>query len=201
MLSKTNSSEYVGVIIDNSQLDEAIDDEWLPQQLELELVSAEKFSNLAENHEHGTIIEFDGIRGGIWNQVDYLKQIIARYFRFSVLDKSFTIYVNGSEITIDELRELAKRTEFLWNINNHEDLYVTLALEFCSAKEIPIEMSQSVRGFIASVDKPSSLKIPGVDEKAGVDLFVKWKITPKRHFVSDFTRQNTRELFVWSDPL
>ena len=116
VLSKTNSSEYVGVVIDNSQLDEAIDDEWLPQQLELESVSVEKVTILAESHEHGTIIEFDGIRGGIWNQADYLKQMVARYFRFSVIDKSFTIYVNDSQITIDELSELAKRTEFLWNI-------------------------------------------------------------------------------------
>ena len=37
-------------------------------------------------------------------------------------------------------------------------------------------MGGSVKGFIASVEKPRDLKIKGIDERVGVDLFVNGRL-------------------------
>ncbi|MCK4819070.1 ATP-binding protein, partial [bacterium] len=92
---KSGKDEYVGGVVDNSGLDEAIKNDLMPDEYQLGEVNETLFKKYKEGHERGTIIYFEGVNEGIRNSVDYLKKLIALYFRFSLLDSSFNIYVNG----------------------------------------------------------------------------------------------------------
>ena len=179
VITKTQDSEYVGGTIDNSRLDEAITEDLTPQEYLLEHAVQGEFSKFIDNHEKGTIIKFEGIHSGIRNRIDFLRKIIAMYFRFSLKDESFKIHVNGEEITTAELKDVVERTEFLWIIEDFEDPYVESLRT--SVKEVgrPVDMSINAHGFIASVKTPRDLKIIGVDEKMGIDLFVNGRLRQK----------------------
>ena len=61
-----------------------------------------------------------------------MKRIIALYFRFSLLDVSFNIFINEEKITLEHLNSLVEKTQFLWNINNLKDPYISEKLtNFC----------------------------------------------------------------------
>ena len=182
--SKTkHMKKHVGGSIDNSALDLAIKDDLEPSEYPLEGLEPDTFAEYTESHEQGTIIRFENIRGGIRNRVDYLKRIIALYFRFSLHDDSFNIFINDEKITLDHLGALAEKTSFAWKINEYEDPYVDQKLTELKESVRKISMDEPVNGFIASVEKPSDLKIRGVneraggvDERAGVDLFVNGRL-------------------------
>ena len=166
--------KHVGGIINNSDLDEAIqkDDKYPLEELKLD-----PFAKHTEKHDHGTIIYFENIRGGIKNRANYLKKIIALYFRFSLHDPSFNIFINDQEITLDSINILAEKTSFAWNINQLKDPYLDEQLSKNLKEEImEISMGEAVKGFIASVQKPRDLKIEGIDERVGVDLFVNGRL-------------------------
>ena len=181
--SKTQDGKYEGGSIDNSALDQAITNDLEPSKYPLEKLNLKMFAEHVESHERGTIIHFENIRGGIRNRVDYLKKIIALYFRFSLHDDSFNIFINDEKITLDHLGVLAEKTDFAWKINGYEDPYVDQNLTELKESAKEISMDEAVKGFIASVEKPSDLKIRGVneqergvDERAGVDLFVNGRL-------------------------
>ena len=111
---------------------------------------------------HGTIIHFDGLKKGIKGSFALLAKIIALYFRFSLLDPSFNISLDGKKITHKHLKELADKTEFLWKVSDHDDPFVEDLEVSCSenpddheARELEVT---GVRGFVASVEKPNDLK-------------------------------------------
>lgn len=174
--TKTKTTEYVGGVIDNSQLDEAIDKDKTTQEYwlgELDILALKKFT---KNHEHGTILSFSGLKDGISNTVEYLRKAIALYFRFSLVDESFKIYLNNQEITFNDLKELSDNTQFLWELNFNKDPFIeglkTTVLEQKQILQIP-----NITGFVASVNKPSHLKIFGTrGEKVGIDLFVNGRL-------------------------
>lgn len=68
---------------------------------------------------------FDDINDGIRNRIDYIRKMVALYFRFSLLDSSFNIYLNEDQITLDELNDLVNGTQLLWKINKSSDPYIT----------------------------------------------------------------------------
>ena len=172
-----NGSDYVGGVIDNSALDEAITEDLIPQEYPLENYEKNIFSQYTSDHEHGTIIRFENIKDGIRNTEDFLKRIMALYFRFSLLDDSFNIFINEEKITLDHLERLAQKTQFLWNINNLNDPYISEKLtDFLKEEAESIQTDSSVKGFIASVDKPKSLKILTIDDRVGIDLFVNGRL-------------------------
>ena len=112
--------------------------------------------------------------------VGFLSKIIALYFRFSLLDKSFKIYLDNHEITHKHLNDLAEKTEFLWKIGDGEDPYVA-ALEKAFAKEDNLHETKSLKlagvtGFVAAVKLPRDLKVMTTDERVGVDLFVNGRL-------------------------
>ena len=179
VISKVEGGDYVGGVIDNSGLDQAITDDLTPQEYLLGNYEAKIFSEYTSDHEHGTIIQFENIRSEIRNTEDFLKRIIALYFRFSLLDDSFNIFINEEKITLDYLDSLAEKTQFLWNINNLEDPYIREKLTDFLLETESIQMDDNVKGFIASVDKPSHLKIWTTDERASVDLFVNGRLREK----------------------
>ncbi len=68
---------------------------------------ATTFAKYTAGHKHGTIIHFEGVKEGIRGSFPLLAKIIALYFRFSLLDPSFNIFLNGKKITYKHLKELA----------------------------------------------------------------------------------------------
>jgi len=176
VISKVSGGDYVGGVIDNSGLDEAITNDLTPQQYPLGNWEADKFSQYTSEHERGTIIRFENIKDGIKNSLDFLKKIIALYFRFSLLDDSFNIFINGGKITLDNLDDLAQKTQFLWNINDLDDPYINDKLTNLKEAGKSVQMDGNVKGFVASVNKPSDLKITTTDERASVDLFVNGRL-------------------------
>jgi hypothetical protein len=174
---KSEDTEYVGGVIDNSDLDKAIQDDLASDQYQLGEVNEILFRTYMQGHGRGTIIYFEDISEGVRNSIDHLRRLIALYFRFSLVDKSFKIHLEDKLITLDDLDELAKKTEFLWNINGFDDPYIAEKLVPPTLKERRVlSVDGAPKGFIASVRKPSDLKVFTTEEKAGVDLFVNGRL-------------------------
>lgn len=180
--SKTNCTELVGGIIDNADLDKAIRDDMEANSYMLESINNDNSQNIIKNDDFikldsGTYIYFQDINEGIKNTVAYLRKLIALYFRFSLLDENFNIFVNGSAVTLEELRDLAGDTQFVWEINSIDDPY----LKLLNPKKYIVKCSDDlkIKGYIASVEKPSKLKIRGSEEKVTVDLFVNGRLREK----------------------
>jgi len=176
IISKVENESYIGGVIDNSDLEKAIKDDVKPDEYDLEMPDMATFTKYTKGHKRGTIIYFEGIRDGIKNSLKFMKKSIALYFRFSLLDKSFNIYLNDEKITQESLHDLADTTEFLWNINSIDDPYVKKMLNKLKEPEKNILMSSSIKGFIASVSRPRDLNIISADERVGVNLFVNGRI-------------------------
>ena len=178
IFSKVNGGDYVGGVIDNSELDQAITDDLVPEEYPLEELNFNLISNLENEHEQGTIIVFEETKDQLRNSIPYLKKLLALSFRFTLLDANFSIFVNGDEVTFSDLKELIKSTEFLWLINEHSDEYVS-ECQNSKAKSFPLITRLDVKGFLATVEKPKHLKITGTDERATVDLFVNGRLREK----------------------
>jgi len=193
VVSKVKDGDYIGGCIDNAGLDKAITDDLVPSEYPLEDYDLSVFGELSENHEKGTIIWFENAKEGIRNRPEYLRKIIALYFRFSLVDKSFSIYLNDVKVTLDDLDDLAANTQFLWTINEIEDPYVAEKLAKLREpkfreREKALKMDGGVKGFIASVKKPRDLKINNTDERVGVDLFVNGRLRERdilKHIPTD----------------
>jgi hypothetical protein len=189
IISKTSETSYVGGVIDNNQLDKDIDDDITVQESKLSQVDDKIFSTYVEGHTKGTIIYFEDIHKGIKNRLLYIKTLVALYFRFSLIDEDFNIHINGNKITIKELQDLASKTQFLWKINTIDDPYLDILNNLKEQKHTASNLE--VKGFIASVEKPSGLKVRTSKEKAGIDLFVNGRLREKnvlRHFSTFSTR-------------
>lgn len=89
IISCVSGGSWIGGVIDNSALDEAITEDLKPQQYPLGTSDAKKFAKCTRGLAHGTIIHFDGLKKGIKGSFALLAKIIALYFRFSLLDPSF----------------------------------------------------------------------------------------------------------------
>ncbi|MEX1138917.1 MAG: ATP-binding protein [Bacteroidota bacterium] len=176
VISKTRKEDYVGGSIDNSGLDKAITKDLTPEKYPLGNWKLGVFKLYTRNHESGTIIRFEGMKEGVRHSLDFLKKTIALYFRFSLIDKSFDIFLDDEKITIECLKELAKNTQFLWNVNRLDDPYIKKMLTSLKEPEKHLGMKTDISGFVASVKYPSDLKVTTSDERAGVDLFVNGRL-------------------------
>ena len=67
IITKTRNTDFVGGIIDNSGLDQAIEKDLIPEEYPLETVDLTVFNNYSSDSEKGTIIYFDQIQDGIKN--------------------------------------------------------------------------------------------------------------------------------------
>ena len=124
IFSKKKGKAYVGGTIDNSGLDKAITNDLTPDQYPLEAPDPKLLGSLSKNHKSGTIIVFEGTKEQIRSSIDHIRKMLALYFRFSILDKNFSIYVNGEKVGLDDLTDLLDSTEFVWIINKYEDEFV-----------------------------------------------------------------------------
>ena len=183
--SKKSNTDYIGGIIDNTELDDQIEQEALNEETEDDLQVSKYtltapdediLANLKQNHDKGTIIYFENVHEGISNEIKTLRRLIALYFRFSLIDPSFSIFVNNKEVDSSDLDKLSDKTQFLWTINEFLDPF----FETLKHKKEPLEPmsinNKNIKGFIASVEKPSHLNIFGAGEKIGVDVFVNGRL-------------------------
>lgn len=180
VISKIKGADYIGGVIDNSQLDHAITEDLTPKEYPLGEWKLSTFGKHVKGHKHGTIIYFEGIKEGIRGSFDFLSKIIALYFRFSLLDDTFNIYLDGEKITYRHLDDLAEKTEFLWTIGESDDPYVAALITLFAKSPDDHETKQvklgAVTGFIASVERPRDLKIMTTEERVGIDLFVNGRL-------------------------
>jgi hypothetical protein len=182
IVSKIHDGQYVGGIIDNSGLDKAIKDDLTPNEYPLQDWSRTSLDPYMKDHTQGTIILFENINEGVRHSLSFLKKSIALYFRFSLLDNTFNIFLNDEKITIRCLDDLAMRTEFLWEINDIQDPYVAYLKSIFTAERNEsrtLRVTGGIKGFVASVDRPRNLKITTSDERVGVDLFVNGRLREK----------------------
>lgn len=182
VITKTENTEFVGGVIDNSGLDKAINDDLTPNQYPLETVDLTLFDTLKDDLQKGTIIYFEDINDGIRNRIEYIRKLIALFFRFSLIDKSFNIELNDDPITLNELNELSLSTQFVWQINSMDDPYLKEKISATSEHIMQYKKVSSgfdISGFIASVEKPSQLKIKQTTETVTVDLYVNGRLREK----------------------
>src|ERR1700722_7489731 len=145
IFSKKKGEAYVGGTIDNSGLDKAITNDLMPDQYPLETPDRKLIASLSKDHKSGTIIVFEGTKEQIRSSVDHIRKMLALYFRFSILDKNFSIYVNEERVGLDDLTDLIDATEFVWIINKYEDEFVKALPKLKS--NIGLKTSIGVRGF------------------------------------------------------
>ena len=182
VVSRVLKGRHIGGVIDNSGLDKAITDDLTPKEYPLQIWNPTPLKLYTKNHKHGTIIFFESINDGVKHSLAFLRKTIALYFRFSLLDKSFNIFLNDEKITTSCLDDLAMKTEFLWVINGIRDPYVTHLKKIFTAERNEfrnLTVRGGIKGFIASVEKPRDLKITTADERVGVDLFVNGRLREK----------------------
>lgn len=178
VLTKAKGMTIVGGVIDNSGLDKAIKDDVSSTDYNLGLPKDSLVSKYDERlGEKGTVIFFEGLKDGIRNRIEYITKLVALYFRFSLKDPSFNIYINEKLVTISELNHIKEKTQFVWKINNIDDPYINDNV-FERSKDISITNCQ-IKGFVASVEKPSDLKIKGTEEKISIDLYVNGRLREK----------------------
>lgn len=180
VISKKHGEDYIGGVIDNSSLDQAITYDLTPNEYQLGNWELTTFGRYTKNHDQGTILYFENIKDGIKHSLVFLKKIIALYFRFSLLDPDFKIILDDEEITLDCLKDLISKTEFLWIINDLQDPYIqklqeTFTSDCNEEKQLRVK-GINIKGFIASVERPRDLKIITTDERVGVDLFVNGRL-------------------------
>lgn len=178
VFTKKDGQDYVGGLIDNSGLDDAIKSDLTPDEYPLEGLNFDLIKEISADHDHGTIIVFGETKEQIRNSIAHIKKMIAMSFHFSLIDKDFSIYVNGEEVTTNDLKDLLDSTEFVWLINNYDDDIVSAICKLKHEK-IALTTTLDIQGFIATVEKPRNLKITGTEERATLDLFVNGRLREK----------------------
>ncbi len=184
IISKKINTEYVGAIIDNTQIDRDINQDLDTQEHILDSANIDTFGCVINNHTQGTIIKFENLNAGVRNQIGFFRKVIALYYRFSLIDNDFNIYLNDELISSDELKDLVDDTQIFWMINDLRTDPLVVKLMNKESKEINIgsdfNIEIPVKGFIASVKKPSDIKMRGaIGEKLTIDLFVNGRMREK----------------------
>ncbi|GGA02645.1 molecular chaperone Hsp90 [Blastomonas marina] len=187
--------DYVGGVIDNSGLDEAITDDLEPGQYQLEQPDENLLIGKEDGHETGTIIVFEGADRILRTSEEQIRKLLALSFHFSLLDEAFTIHVNGKPISLDDLQTLTSKTEFVWKIESYDDEFKKAFTNLKEQVDAP-ETELDLTGFIATVEKPSHLNIRGKGERATVDLFVNGRLREK-NILSHLPSQRIVESYVY----
>lgn len=182
IISKTKNTEWVGGTIDNSTLDEAIEEDLSVNNYKLSALTDSVLRQyVAQEDSYGTILVLNGIDRGIKNKVEYLRKLVALNFRFSLVDPEFAIFINDKLVSPRDLDVLARNTQFVWTLNDFSDPFLSLCEELNESIKVSHkdEKRISVRGFLATVEKPSMLAITGANEKVSVDLYVNGRLREK----------------------
>ena len=180
IISKTKESKIVGGVIDNKELDNVIKDVLIPSSYFLQDLDSSLENNTTFKSGHGTLLVFEGLNNIHINKLDHIRKLLALSYKFSVSglvgDDNFNIFVNQKKVSVRDLQQLTKNTQFWWSINNFSD---DLTNAFKNADHFSLDSRLNIRGFLASVNKPSNLKIFGTGERVTVDLFVNGRLREK----------------------
>lgn len=180
--TKAVDLDIVGGQIDNAGLDEAIEDDISANEYALNMPDRKSIEKLSDSSS-GTSIYFERLNEGVINTIEYLRKIIALNFRFSLIDQSFSIFLNGEPVTVDVLDDLAGVTQFVWQLNQPNDDYLSQKISPAVNQNVKDYISRTskmgIAGFVASTNKPSDLKIRGTKEKVTLDLFVNGRLREK----------------------
>ena len=181
IVSKTEHTDFIGITIDNKKIDQEIKENKSIVEHHLDLVPETEYVMFSTGLEHGTIVIFDKLL--VNHTEEYFRKVIALFLRFALKDPTFKIHINDQEISYEQdLSHLIDHTQILWTINDIDDELVNLIAGNLENKydykgnQIKLSADNSIRGFIASVDKPSNVKDPVLDEKLGIDLFVNGRL-------------------------
>ena len=195
VFSKTETADYTGGVIDNAGLDDAIKGDQSTEEYPLEGLNFDLISELRNGHHKGTIICFEETNDQLRNSDVYLRKLLALSFKFSLLDADFLIHVNGTPVTIDDLKGLSEATQFLWLVNEYTDAFVE-GLPNLERPKAEITSPLAIKGFIGSVKKPAMLKITGTEERATIDLFVNGRLREK-NIIRHIPTQRIVESYIY----
>ena len=197
IISKTYSGEYVGGVINNKKLDEAIEYENTTDEdtgYDLPKFDLKVFEEYMDSHQKGTIIFFKNFFTKLISETQ-LRKILTLYFRFSLKDKDFNIFVNNKKISYDDIKDLLEKTQFLWATKNFNDPMIEKFENLKEEENIFFE-NKKIKGFLASVDKPTSLNILGLGERVGVDLFVNGRLR-ERNIIGRILTSRIAESYIY----
>lgn len=172
--SKKEGHNLIGGTVIQEELSQVIDNDQPGTNYVLGSIDETFAEEQLTELEHGTAISLKGFK--LQNKVSelQLRKLIALYFRFSLVDPSFQIAFNGTEIGPSDLDDLRQNTEFLWKTNGFADPIVD---DSPGLKEThSFTVMAGVKGFIASVEKPRHLSISTTGERVSVDLFVNGRL-------------------------
>lgn len=175
---KSDKVDYVGGLIDNNKLDQDIKDDLDATKSELGEFNLSDFSDYLKGHKKGTLIYLNNINGGFTKSLKSIRKIIAYYFRFSLIDKNFNIYLNDEKISVDDLTELKEKTQFIWTVNKHSEPYIKKKSDFKFFNNIDVK-DKNIRGYFATTAKTKDVNVMNLDESVGVDLFVNGRLREK----------------------
>ncbi|TGG92821.1 DNA mismatch repair protein [Natronospirillum operosum] len=195
VFSRKQGLEYVGGLINNSDLDRAIQSDLTPEKYPLEGLNFDLISDLIDQHPQGTIVIFEDTKEQIRNSIAHIKKMLALSFRFTLIDKEFSIFVNDEQVSINDLKDLVQKTEFLWDINNCQDSFLN-ALGNLKHDKIELTTALDIKGFVASVELPRHLKITGTEERATIDLFVNGRLREK-NLIKHIPTQRIVESYIY----
>ncbi len=195
IFSKTDGSRYIGGVIDNRGLDNAITDNLNPDEYPLETPDFTLIDKLAQDHAHGTILAFEGAKELLRVSDEQIRKLLALSFHFSLIDSEFAIHVNGSRISVKDLQSLASATEFVWKINEYTDDYLVTCENVKRWAEAP-KTKLKISGYLATVEKPSNLNVRGAESRATVDLFVHGRLR-ERNVLRHIPTQRIVESYLY----
>lgn len=195
VLSKTHDTQVTGGTIDNAGLDKAITNDLIPEDYPLEAPNLELLKLAAIPNNNGTAIFFENTKEQIRNSEQQIRKLIALSFRFFLFDSKFSIYVNGTKASVEDLADLCNATQFLWGINGFEDDF-TRRLNALKEPKQALTSKLGVTGFFATVMKPRDLKITGTEERATVDLFVNGRLR-ERNVLRHIPTQRIVESYLY----
>ncbi len=88
VFTHTSDTVFTGGVIDNSELDAAIQNDLVPDDYPLEALDFDLIDGLFREHDHGTIIVFEGAERVLRNSETYIRKILALSFQFALIDPS-----------------------------------------------------------------------------------------------------------------
>lgn len=186
IISKMTGGVLIGGAIDNSGLDAAIQNDLVPEDYPLEAPDSEIDDVNFAGSDSGTLLHFFGAQVLERISEDQIRKLLAMNFRFSLIDEDFSIWVNGSKVSVGDLHKLADATQFIWRVEEFADEFLDQCKNVKRISTAP-QTKLNISGYLATVEKPSNLKVRGAagDERATVDLFVNGRLREKnliRHF-------------------
>lgn len=195
IFSKKQGGDYIGGVIDNSGLDAAITDNLNPDQYPLEAPDVSLIKTLVDEHTQGTILAFEGAKELLRVSDEQVRKLLALSFHFSLIDLEFTIHVNGTPISVNDLQSLATATEFVWKIADYNDDFLETCTNVKRSAAAP-ETKLQISGYLATVAKPSNLNVRGAESRATVDLFVHGRLR-ERNVLRHIPTQRIVESYLY----